>query len=81
VLQALAAVLAAVTAPIGVFGTTLARFDRDTLRPVGPQTQIREPHAPGRCRRTAGCWPSASPPARRQAASPRAASTPTTDGG
>jgi hypothetical protein len=45
-LSAPAASLAAATS-IGVLGHTLARFDRDTLQPVGPQTQILEPHAPG----------------------------------
>jgi hypothetical protein len=30
-----------------VFGHTLARLDRDTLQPVGPQTQVIETHAPG----------------------------------
>jgi DNA-binding beta-propeller fold protein YncE len=47
VLSALAVFLAAATAPLGVFRNTLAHFDRDTLQPVGPQTQVLEPHAPG----------------------------------
>jgi hypothetical protein len=46
VLPVLAVTLAAAS-PLGVFGHTLARFDRDTLEPVGPQTQVIEPHAPG----------------------------------
>jgi hypothetical protein len=45
-LSAMAASLAAATS-LGVFGHTLARFDRDTLQPVGPQTPIIEPHARG----------------------------------
>jgi outer membrane protein assembly factor BamB len=30
--------------PLGVVETTLGRFDRDTLRPVGPTISVREPH-------------------------------------
>jgi hypothetical protein len=44
---AVLAVTLAATSPLGVFGHTLAHFDRDTLQPVGPRTQVIEPHAPG----------------------------------
>jgi hypothetical protein len=35
---------AAVPEPIGVVGTTLGRFDRDSLRPVGASIEVLEPH-------------------------------------
>jgi hypothetical protein len=49
VVVVLASLLAPATAaaqrPLGVVEQTLGRFDRDTLQPVGPTLDLREPHA------------------------------------